>query len=96
MPPKFAPLSRMTTREKNKTAHPGAIDLPSPRRTRTEMQEARQEAADEEAKKEAELEERRKRVAKLAGIEDRLRKEDEAAEIRRNTGRKHIYLLYAA
>ena len=96
MPPKFAPLSRMTTREKNKSAHPGVIDLPGPRRTHAEIQEAREEAAQEKAEKEAELEERRRSVAKLADIEDRLRKEDEAAEIRRNTGRKHIDLLYAA
>ena len=96
MPPKFAPLSRMTTCEKNKLAHPGVIDLPSPRRTHAEIQEAQAEAAQEQAKKEAELEEHWRSVAKLADIEDRLCKEDEAAEIRRNKGHKHIDLLYVA
>ena len=96
MPPKFAPLSRMTTREKNKSAHPGVIDLPGPCHTHAEIQEAWEEAAQEKAKKEAKHEECRRSVTKLADIEDRLCKEDEAAEIQCITGCKHIDLPYAA
>lgn len=78
MPPKLAPLSHMTTREKNKTSHPGVVDLPSPRRTPTQVQEIRREAA----KKNTELEEQRQTaVTTVAAIEDKLCLEDKACDL---------------
>ncbi|KIL55990.1 hypothetical protein M378DRAFT_182088 [Amanita muscaria Koide BX008] len=85
MPPKLAlSTPRMSTRPKNKDAHPGLVDLPSPRRQAPESEEQHQKAAEEQA-----AEEKRctKSAMKAAQLQDQLRREDQAKVIRRQTER---------
>ena len=85
MPPKFAALSNMTTRAKNKDAHPGVPDMPTPRRTHQEVEESREKAAAIEA---AELKQREKAIDNVAAIEDKQRKEDKARQQREDEARR--------
>jgi hypothetical protein len=76
MPRQFVPLTseRMSTRASNKDAHPGIPDMPAPRRTPAEVEEAREAAA---AKVAEAADRQEKALEKLAALEDQQRREDQ-------------------
>lgn len=77
----------LNTRAANKTVHPGAPDLPNPRRLPSEMEALRQEEAEAAKQKEFVL----ARAAKnLASVEDGIHNEDIVREKERVEGYKSI------
>lgn len=84
MPPKFIAATRMATRAGNKDAHPGRPDMPAPRRTHAEVEQARDEAAAIEAEAVVRQD---KAIEKLAAIEDEQLRQDEEREQERRKDR---------
>lgn len=65
------------TRASNKTAHPGLPNMPAPRWTHAEVEEARQEAAAKEAETAARLD---KAIDNVAAVEDKQCRKDQARD----------------
>ncbi|KAM6491820.1 hypothetical protein JOM56_012679 [Amanita muscaria] len=81
MPPKKLSLgSALTTRASNKNAHPGNIVKPKPRRTHAEMEQLRQNAAEEEREK---ANSQKAAAEALASMEDSLQVEVEQRKRKR-------------
>ncbi|KAK2459269.1 hypothetical protein APHAL10511_008714 [Amanita phalloides] len=77
MPPKFVVLSTITTWPRNKDAHPGVPDMPTPQCTHQEVEESHEKAVAIEAEESKQCE---KAIDNVAAIEDKQRKEDEAQQ----------------
>ncbi|KAH9856104.1 hypothetical protein C2E23DRAFT_857148 [Lenzites betulinus] len=64
----------METRRKNKTAHPGSVDLPGPRRSSKDVADSKLQKARD---KEASLQRRAAAIKKVSQLEGRIQKDDE-------------------
>ncbi len=87
MPPRLklmaqAPVSQMETRAKNKTSHPGYVDLPHP--PNPDKPKVHKKTAEEKAQEETQLIQAAKNVA---GIQDTLAREDAVLEASRRAER---------